>query len=53
MNFFKHPFLNLRIGLVLENYAIVKNPTKSFGKQEVLRGFVNIPFLDINPIPMR
>ena len=43
---FKHPFLNLNIGLVKENFVIAKKMTKIYGKQEVSRKFVNITYLD-------
>ena len=39
MSFLKHPFLNLRIGLVLENFAIVKKSDKKLWKT---RGFKRI-----------
>ena len=39
MSFLKHPFLNLRIGLVHENFAIVKKSDKKLWKA---RGFKRI-----------
>ena len=50
---FKHPFLNLNIGLVKENFVIAKKMTKIFGKQEVSRKFVNIPYSDTSLILLK
>ena len=50
---FKHPFLNLNIGLVKENFVIAKKLIKFFGKQEVSKKFVNIPYSDTSLILLK